>query len=52
MIFVFVSDEFPVYLRRQTKRKRALLESNPDRDKFDGDGNVKFGRVSPCGMPS
>ena len=25
-----------VHLRRQTKRKRALLESNPERDKFDG----------------
>jgi hypothetical protein len=35
MIIVFDFDKLSVHLRRQMKRKRALLESNPDRDTFD-----------------
>jgi len=52
MIFAIDFDEISVPLFRQTKRKQALLESNLERDKFDGDGNVKFERVSLCGWPS
>jgi len=33
------------------KRKRALLESNPDRDNLMSDGNVRFKRVFPVGCP-